>query len=106
MGFNGVLCAAVGIQLAALLLHCSYLRSTYGNQFYMIFFFSILMVIMVMSMAQSALIPFFGLFYGVLFGLTLYPRMPEVVINENIDKLLKIFSVAFLGLAVFLGLIV
>lgn len=106
MGFSGVLCACVGVELAALLLHCNYLRGNYGNQFYMMFFFLIIMIVMIVGFSDAALIHFYGLFYGLLFGLTLYPRMPEVNINANVDKLFKIFSVGFLGLAVLLGLIV
>jgi membrane associated rhomboid family serine protease len=106
MGFSGVLCACVGVSLAGLLLHCSYLRSTYGNQFYMIFFFCIIMIIMVVGISSSALIHFFGLFFGLLFGVTFYPRMEDANINANIDKLFKVFSAGFLGLAVLLGLIV
>lgn len=75
MGFSGVLCACVGVSLAGLLLHCSYLRNAYGNQFYMIFFFCIIMIIMVVGISTSALIHFFGLFFGLLFGVTFYPRM-------------------------------
>jgi len=106
MGFSGVLCAAVGIQLAALMLHCSYLKTTYGTQFYMIFFFLIITVLMVIGFSKTALIHLFGLLFGILFGLSLYPRMPEVAINANIEKVLIIFSIAFLALAVLLGLVV
>jgi membrane associated rhomboid family serine protease len=74
--------------------------------FYMMFFFLVIMVIMIIGFSKSALVHLYGLLFGILFGLALYPRMPEVAINENIDKLFKIFSVAFLGLAVLLGLIV
>jgi membrane associated rhomboid family serine protease len=106
MGFSGVLCACVGVELAALILHCSYLRTTYGTQFYMMFFFCVMMIIMVMGVSTSALVHFYGLFFGLIFGLTLYPRMEVVNINENIDKVFKIFSAGFLGLAILLGLIV
>jgi membrane associated rhomboid family serine protease len=106
MGFSGVLCACVGIQLGALIIHCSYLKATYGTQFYMMFFFLILLILMIIGFSKSALVHFFGLFYGLLFGVTLYPRMPEVNINANVDKLFKIFSAGFLGLAILLGLIV
>ena len=88
------------------MLHCSYIRQAFGNQFYMIFFFAVLMIIMVIGMATSALVYFFSLCYGLLFGFALFPRMPEANINENIDKLLKIFSVGFLAIAVMLGFIV
>lgn len=106
MGFSGVLCAAVGIQLASLLLHCSYLKNTYGTQFYMMFFFLILLLFMIIGFTKAALIHLYGLLFGMLFGLTLYPRMPEVAVNANIDKLFKIFSIGFLALAVLLGLVV
>jgi membrane associated rhomboid family serine protease len=76
MGFSGVLCACVGIELAALLLHCSYLKATYGTQFYMMFFFLIIMILMIVGFSDSALVHFFALFFGLIFGLTFYPRMP------------------------------
>jgi hypothetical protein len=104
-GFSGVLCACVGVGLAALLLHCSYLQATYGRQFYMIFFFCIIVGIMILGSSSAALVHFFALFFGLLFGLALYPRREEVSINANIDKLFKIFSAGFLGLAVLLGLV-
>lgn len=72
----------------------------------MMFFFLIMMIIMIIGFSNAALVHFYGLFFGLLFGLTLYPRMPEVNINANIDKLFKVFSGSFLGLAVLLGLIV
>lgn len=106
MGFSGVLCACVGIELAALILHCSFLQERYGPQFYMMFFFLILLVFMIIGITNAALVHLFGLLYGILFGLTFYPRMPEVNINANVDKLFKIFSALFLGLAILLGLVV
>jgi hypothetical protein len=106
MGFSGVLCGLVGIELDALLINCTYLKNTYGNTFYMMFFFIIIMVIMIIGFSDAALVHFYALFFGLFFGLALYPRMPEVTINENLDKLFKIFSVGFLGLAILLGLIV
>ena len=81
MGIGGVVCAAIGIAMAALMLHCSYIRQAYGNQFYMIFFFAILLIIMVIGMATTALVYFFSLFFGLLFGFALFPRMPEANIN-------------------------
>ena len=81
MGFGGVVCASIGISMAALMLHCSYIRQAYGNQFYMIFFFAILLIIMVIGMATTALTYFFSLFFGLLFGFALFPRMPEANIN-------------------------
>lgn len=106
MGFSGVLCGCVGIELAALILHCNYLKTTYGTQFYMMFFFCIIMVLMVLGISNTALVHFFALFFGLIFGLTLYPRMEVVNINENVDKLFKIFSAGFLGLAILLALVV
>lgn len=106
MGFSGVLCASVGIMMAGLILQCSYIRSSSGNMFYMIFFLMIMLIIMVIGMAQSALVYLFSLTFGLLFGLALYPRSENTMVNANIDKLLKIFSVGFLGLSVLLGLIV
>lgn len=61
---------------------------------------------MILGSSAAALVHFYGLFFGMIFGLTLYPRMEEVSINANIDKLFKIFSIGFLGIAVLLGLIV
>lgn len=76
MGFSGVLCACVGIYLAAFILHCSYLRSVKGNQFYITLFMIVLLVIMVIGMASSALVHFFALALGVLLGISFYPQMP------------------------------
>ena len=61
---------------------------------------------MLIGFTKAALIHLFGLLFGILFGLSLYPRMPEVAINANIEKVLIIFSIAFLALAVLLGLVV
>lgn len=72
----------------------------------MMFFFLILMIFMIIGITNAALVHLYGLLYGLLFGLTFYPRMPEVTINENVDKLFKIFSALFLGLAILLGLVV
>lgn len=105
LGFSGVLCAYVGIQFSALVLHCNYLRQVYKTQFYMIFLMTFMILLMILGLTQSALIHFFGLCYGLLFGLAFYPRMPEAAIPPTLDKLLKIFSAAFLGLAVLLALI-
>jgi hypothetical protein len=106
MGLSGVLCAGMGIMFAALILHCSYLRASTGSAFYIIFFTMGLMLVMIIMMGTTALLYFFALIFGLLFGLALYPRGPEAQMNENVDKLLKVFSVGFLGLAVLLGLIV
>ena len=106
MGFSGVLCASVGIMMAGLILQCSYIRSSSGSMFYMIFILMIMLIIMVIGMTQSALVYLFSLTFGLLFGLALYPRSENTMVNANIDKLLKIFSVGFLALSVLLGLIV
>ena len=76
LGFSGVLCACVGVQFAALLIHCEYIRRVYQNQFYIIFFMFLLTLLMIVGLSQGALVHFFGLCYGLLFGLAFYPRMP------------------------------
>jgi rhomboid protease GluP len=106
MGLSGAVCALVGIQLAALLLHCSYLRDVYGKQFYIIFFFGVLMLFMVIGFVQSALINFVGLGFGMLFGLAFYPRMPEASVNVNIDKVLKIIVIGAFAIAILLALLI
>jgi membrane associated rhomboid family serine protease len=106
MGLSGTVCALVGIQLAALLVHCSYLRDVYGKQFYIIFFFGVLMLIMVIGFVQSAVINFVGLGFGLLFGLAFYPRMPEASVNVNIDKILKIVVVGCFSIAVLLAILI
>lgn len=76
LGFSGVLCACVGIQFAALLIHCDYIRTMYAGQFYIIFFMFFITLLMIVGFSQAALVHFFGLCYGLLFGLAFYPRMP------------------------------
>ena len=105
MGFSGVLCACIGIQLAALLIHCNYLRQTFGSTFYIIFFMTIITLFMIIGFTNSGLIHFFGVAFGLLFGLALYPRMPEASTNSNLDKIFKVLSVAFLALAVLFAFI-
>lgn len=105
-GFEGVLCASAGIAIAAMLLHCSMLRAKFGNQFYFMIMLCVMLLIMVMGMAQTATIYFFGFVFGITFGLALYPRSPDANINENIDKVLKIVGIVFLGLAVLIGLLI
>lgn len=75
LGFSGVLCACIGIQFSALIIHCSYLRQTHGNQFYLTMFMTVLMLLMVISFSNAGLVHFFGLCYGILFGLAFYPKM-------------------------------
>jgi membrane associated rhomboid family serine protease len=105
LGFSGCLCACIGIQIAALVLHCNYLRQVYASQFYLILMMTVITLLMIIGFTQAGLVHFFGICFGVLFGLALYPRMPEASINENLDKIFKIMAVAFLGLAVMLALI-
>ena len=105
MGFSGVLTACIGIQLASLLVHCSYLRQTFGSTFYIIFFMTIITLFMIIGLSNAGLIHFFGLAFGLLFGLAIYPRMPEASINSNLDKIFKVLSVAFLALAVLFAMI-
>ena len=76
LGFSGVLCACVGIQFAALLIHCDYIKAMFEGKFYIIFFMFFLTLLMIVGFSQAALIHFFGLCYGLLFGLAFYPRMP------------------------------
>jgi membrane associated rhomboid family serine protease len=76
LGLSGALCGCLGIQFAALLLHCNYLRQVYGPQFYLIFVMSVMVLFMIIGFSQAGLIHFFGLCFGLLFGLALYPRMP------------------------------
>jgi hypothetical protein len=51
------------------------------------------------------LVQLFALTFGLLFGLAFYPRGAEAQMNENINKLLKVFSIGFVLLAVMMGLI-
>jgi len=81
MGLSGVLCASIGIMFAALILHCSYLRATTGAGFCMIIFTMIMLLIIVIMMGSTALLYFFALIFGLLFGLALYPRSPEAQMN-------------------------
>jgi hypothetical protein len=103
LGFSGVLCSCVGIILAALILHCSYLRAMYSTQFYMVFLMVILILFFIIGLAPAGVIHLFGILFGLLFGLALYPTMPEAQVNANVEKLFKIFSVAFLALAILLA---
>lgn len=81
LGFSGVLCACVGIQIAALILHCNYLRQVYSSQFYIIFMMTVFMLLLIVGFSPSGLIHFYGISFGLLFGLALYPRMPEASVN-------------------------
>lgn len=106
MGMSGVLCALVGIQFAALLIQCSYLRETKGKQFYAVFLFGIVMVVMVASMVNIALLNFVGLSFGLLYGFALYPKLPEANVNANIEKVLKFLAILATVIAVVLAVVI
>ena len=100
LGFSGVLCGYLGIILAAIIQHCSYLRATQYNQCYFVTFMIVIMLFFIVGLSSAGVIHLFGVLFGVLFGLALYPVMPECQPNPNVDKLFKIFSVAFLVIVV------
>ena len=103
LGFSGVLTAAIGIIIAALILHCSYLRAVYSTQFCMVCVMMVLMLVFILALAPAGVIHLFGILFGILFGLAFYPTMQEAQVNPNVEKLFKIFSVSFLALAVLLA---
>ena len=72
----------------------------------MVMLMSIFMLFMVIGFLQSGIIHFFGLTFGILFGLALYPQMPEANVNQNLTKFFKILSVVCLGIGIVLALIV
>lgn len=76
LGFSGVLCAYLGIILAAIIQHCSFLRQTQYNNCYFATFIILLMMFFIIGLSSSGLIHLFGVLFGVLFGLALYPVMP------------------------------
>jgi len=76
LGFSGVICACVGIIIAALILHCSYLRAMYSGAFYCVFCFMILLLILVIGISPAGVVHLFGILFGLLFGLALYPVIP------------------------------
>ena len=103
LGFSGVLCAYVGIMIAAIIQHCSYLKDNYYVQCCMICLMIGLMMIFIVGLAPAGIVHLFGILFGLLFGLALYPVMPQCQPNPNVDKLFKIFAVAFLVIAVILA---
>jgi hypothetical protein len=103
LGFSGVISACVGIIIAALILHCSYLRAMYSGALYCVFCLMIMLLFMMIGISPAGVVHLFGILFGLLFGLALYPVMPEAQPNPNVEKLFKIFSVSFLVLAVILA---
>lgn len=106
LGFSGALSGALGVQIGVTMIHCSYLRSKYGNQFYFQMAVNIMLLIMVIGSGSSALIHFFGFLYGFLISCAFCPRMGDANVNPIIDKLLMIFSIGFIAIAIFLCMIV
>ena len=103
LGFSGALCGYIGIILAAIIQHCSYLKAMHYNQCYMVTTMIIVMLFFIVGLAPAGIVHLFGVLFGLLFGLALYPVMPECLPNPNVDKLFKIFSVAFLVIALILA---
>lgn len=76
LGFSGVLCCYFGIFLGTIFVHCNYLQEKYKCGFWMIVIMVVFLGFMLIGYAASALVHLYGLTFGILIGVALYPRMP------------------------------
>lgn len=76
LGFSGVLCAYFGMFLGTVFSHRAYLQERYRQQFWMILIMVVFMAFILVGFGTSALVHLFGFTFGVLLGISVYPKMP------------------------------